>query len=261
MLNNLVTVITPSYNSSEFISSTILSVLSQTYINWEMIIIDDCSVDSSREIIEEFIKKDKRIKLIKLAENSGAAVARNRGIKESKGRYIAFLDSDDVWHSDKLKLQLEFMQKNNYPFTFTAYRKVDENNVYLGKMGVPNKVCYSDLLKMCSIGCLTSVYDTNYFGKIYMPLIRKRQDLGLWLKLLKKIDYAYGLNDVLADYRVRDGSISSNKLKVSSYTWRLYREVEGLGLIKSSYYFSNYAIRGLLRTKLPYIARLLRVLH
>jgi hypothetical protein len=256
----IASIITPSYNSSQFISESIRSVLSQTFSDWEMIIVDDCSTDHSVEVIQSFVEQDSRIKLIELSENSGAAVARNRAIEAAQGRYIAFLDSDDLWLADKLEKQLAFMHANNYPFTYAAYDKIDEKGQVFGHIGVPDKVAYSDLLKTCSIGCLTAVYDTACFGKVAMPLIRKRQDLGLWLKLLKKTDYAYGLNETLAQYRVRTDSISANKADVAKFTWRLYREAEGLSLIKASYYFSHYAVRGLLRTKAPGLARLLGVL-
>src|SRR5690554_4163648 len=256
----LVSIISPSYNSSSYITNTIDSVLSQTNNNWEMLIIDDCSTDNSVEVIQSFIDKDPRIKLIQLTENSGAAVARNKGIEAAKGRYIAFLDSDDAWSPDKLEKQLAFMQANDYPFTFAAYDKVNEAGKVFGHVGVPDKVTYSDLLKSCSIGCLTAMYDTQFFGKVYMPLIRKRQDLGLWLKLLKKTKYAYGLNETLGFYKVRKDSISANKKIAALFTWRLYRDIEKLSLPKASYYFSHYAVRGLLRTKAPGLARMLGVL-
>lgn len=256
----MISIITPSYNCSAFISATIQSVLGQSCSDWEMIIVDDCSSDNSVEVIQFFVEQDPRISLIRLTENSGAAIARNRAIEAAQGRYVAFLDSDDLWLPNKLEKQLAFMQENNYPFSYTAYDKIDENSRVIGHIGVPVKVCYSDLLKMCSIGCLTAVYDTEYFGKVAMPLIRKRQDLGLWLQLLKKTDCAYGLNETLALYRVRADSISANKANAAKFTWRLYREVEGLNLIKASYYFSHYAARGLLRTKLPGLARMLGVL-
>lgn len=256
-----VSIITPSYNCSEYISKTIESVLAQTLIDWELIIVDDCSCDNSVDIIKSYLAIDSRIKLIQLHENSGAAVARNRAIEAAKGRYIAFLDSDDVWLSNKLSKQLNFMEINNYSFVFSAYEKIDDSGKVFGYVGVPKKVSYSDLLKVCSIGCLTSIYDTDYFGKVYMPLIRKRQDMGLWLKLLKKVDYAYGLDDITAQYRVRSDSISSNKLIAAKFTWSLYRKVEGLKLISAIYYFSHYAFRGLLRTKAPKIARFFRLLN
>lgn len=256
-----ISIITPSYNSAGFISNTIRSVIDQAVSNWELIIVDDCSTDNSVEVIQSFIDKDPRIKLIQLNENSGAAVARNKGIEAAKGRYIAFLDSDDAWSPDKLEQQLAFMQVNDYPFTFAAYDKVDEAGKVFGHVGVPDKVTYSDLLKSCSIGCLTAMYDTEFFGKVYMPLIRKRQDLGLWLKLLKKTKYAYGLNETLGFYKVRKDSISANKKSAALYQWRIYRDIEHLSLIKSFYYFAHYAIRGLLKTKFPKVAKLLGILN
>ena len=248
------------YNASTFLRETVQSVLSQTYESWELIMIDDCSIDDSFTIAQEHARQDSRIKLLQLEKNSGAAVARNKGIEAAKGRYIAFLDSDDAWSPDKLEKQLAFMQANDYPFTFAAYDKVNEAGKVFGHVGVPHKVTYSDLLKSCSIGCLTAMYDTEFFGKVYMPLIRKRQDLGLWLRLLKKTKYAYGLNETLGLYKVRSDSISANKKSAALFTWRLYRDIEKLSLLKASYYFSHYAVRGVLRTKFPRIARALGVL-
>jgi len=256
----LVSVITPVYNSSKFVGEAIRSVQAQTFTDWEMIIVDDCSTDNSVQIVEAFVHKDDRIQLIKLATNSGAAIARNSAIEVTQGRYVAFLDSDDLWLPVKLEKQLAFMQANDYPFSYAAYDKVDENGQVFGHIGVPDRVGYSDLLKTCSIGCLTAMYDSEYFGKVYMPLICKRQDFGLWLKLLKKTNYAYGLNETLAQYRVRKDSISANKANAAVFTWRLYREVEGLSLIKAGYYFGHYAVSGLLRTKAPRLARILGVL-
>ncbi|MCK9466326.1 MAG: glycosyltransferase [Thiopseudomonas sp.] len=254
------TVVTPSYNSALFIAETIESVISQSLTGWEMIIVDDCSSDNSVQVIQSYVDQDIRIKLTQLSENSGAAVARNIAIEAAQGRYIAFLDSDDAWLPNKLEKQLKFMQENNYPFSFAAYDKINEAGEAIGHIGVPEKVTYSDLLKMCSIGCLTAIYDTKYFGKVYMPLIRKRQDLGLWLRLLNKTDYAYGLNETLGLYKVRKNSISADKKSAVLFTWRLYREVEKLNLIKTGYYFSHYAVRGLLRTKFPKLARALGIL-
>ena len=147
------------------------------------------------------------------------------------------------------------MQKSNYAFTYTAYEKVDEFGKIFGKMGIPSQVSYSDLLKTCVIGCLTVIYDSYKLNKVYMPLIRKRQDFGLWLKILKKVDFAYGIKEPLAFYTVREDSISANKKSAAHFTWKLYREIEKLNLIKSCYYFSHYAIRGILRNKFPKIAR------
>lgn len=253
-------IITPSYNSSKFFFETISSVYAQTFSDWEMIVVDDCSSDNSVEIIQGFVTQDSRIKLIQLQKNSGAAVARNKAIEVAKGRYIAFLDSDDLWLPGKLEKQLAFMQSNNVPFSYTAYDKVDENGRVFGHIGVPERVSYSDLLKTCSIGCLTAMYDTEYFGKVYMPINTKREDFATWLQLLKKVDYAYGLNETLAQYRVYQNQTSAKKVKMAKENWHLYREIEGLNLIKASYYFSHYAVRGLLRTKTPSLARMLGVL-
>jgi len=254
------TVVTPSYNVSTFIIKTINSVISQENVDWELIIVDDCSTDNSVEIINSFVEQDSRIKLIQLSENSGAAVARNTAIEAAQGRYIAFLDSDDIWLSNKLEQQINYMQSNEIAFSYSAYEKIDEVGRVIGNVGVPDKLGYTDLLKVCSVGCLTAIYDTRMLGKVYMPLIRKRQDLGLWLRILKKIPYAYATPGVLAQYRVRDDSISANKKVAAQYTWKLYREVEGLNFLRASYYFTHYAVNGVLRTKLPKLAKLLGVL-
>jgi glycosyltransferase involved in cell wall biosynthesis len=257
---DMVSVITPLHNSAAYISETIESVLAQTYQAWELIVVDDVSTDQSVQIVEAFVERDARIKLIKLEENSGAAVARNTAIKAASGRYIAFLDSDDLWLPDKLDKQLAFMQMHGHPFTFSAYSRIDEQGQPLGLVGVPDKVSYRQMLKTSVIGCLTAMYDTVYFGKVYMPLIRKRQDYGLWLKLLKQVEHAHGLQQPLGLYRVRRDSISSNKLNTSTYNWRLYRDVENLSFLSSCYYFSHYAVRGLLRSKFPRLAKKIGVM-
>lgn len=248
-MNNLISIIVPSYNSSKFIAQTIDSVLAQTYQNWEMIIVDDKSPDNSNNIIKEFYQKDNRIKLIQLEKNSGPAIARNIGIKEAKGRYIAFLDSDDLWLPHKLETQVNFMKEKNIPFTYSSYKLIDEENNNLGEFIVPERVTYSLILKTNPIGCLTAIYDTEFFRKVYMPNILKRQDYGLWLKLLKQILFTYGIKEPLAIYRIRKNSISSNKLKAAKYQWKVYREVEKLPLLKSIYYFINYAYYGIKKYK------------
>lgn len=170
-----------------------------------MIIVDDVSPDNSNKIIEEYCKKDSRIKLIKLKENSGPAVARNRAIK---GRYIAFLDADDLWKPEK---QINFMIEKNCALSYSAYETMSEE----GKIIVPpSKLSYKDILKTNYIGCLTAIYDTQ---KVYMPLIKKRQDYGLWLKILKETDFAYGLDESLATYRLMSNSVSSNKFKIQLF--------------------------------------------
>jgi len=247
---DLVSIITANYNCEKFLDDTINSVLNQTYQNWEMIIVDDVSSDKSVEIIQKYVKKDNRITLIQLKENSGAAVARNTAIEASKGRFISFLDSDDLWTDNKLEKQISFMLDKGYDFTYTNYDLIDEDNVRYGKtFKAQREVTYTDLLKTCTIGCLTAIYDTKKMGKVYMPLIRKRQDYGLWLKILKKIDKAYLYNESLAVYRTRNNSISSNKINASKFQWKIYREIEKLNLLQSSYYFLHYAYKGLKKYK------------
>jgi len=256
----VISIITPSHNCSAFISETIRSVVSQTFTNWEMIIVDDFSSDKSVNVIQSFVDQDSRIRLIRLPENSGAAVARNTAIEAAKGRYIAFLDSDDLWLPNKLEAQIALMQAHAYPFVFSAYDKIDEQGKIFGHIGIPEKVAYSDLLKTCSIGCLTVIYDAAYFGKVYMPTNTKREDFAMWLKLLKMTDYAFGINKTLAQYRVYDNQNSANKIQMAAEGWRVYREVECLSILKATYYFSHYAVRGILRTKMPKLARILGVL-
>ena len=225
------------------------SVISQSYTNWELLIVDDCSTDDSVKIIENYAKKDNRIKLITLDVNSGPAFSRNAAIDLASGRFIAFLDSDDLWLPSKLHKQIKFMEENSFPFVFCSYDQVDVDGRYKATINAPPRLSYHDLLKSCSIGCLTVIYDTLHFGKVSMPDIKKRQDFCLWLKLLKSSDFAYGLDSVLAKYRVHDKSISSNKFSAAWYQWRVYREIEKLSLVDSIFYFWSYAVNGFFKTR------------
>ena len=242
-----ISIITPVFESELFIKLTIESVLNQTYQNWELIIIDDASSDGSVKIAESFATKDGRIKLIKLDSNKGPAAARNRGIKEASGRYIAFLDSDDLWHEEKLYKQLIFMKKNHYAFTYTGFEKINEEGKVIGTIfPYKEEVCYHDLLKSNHIGCLTAMIDLKMLGcKMYMPDIKKRQDQGLWLEILKDIDKAYCLYEILGQYRIREGSISVNKIDNLKYQWKLYRNIEKINIVKSFYYMTFYAFYGM----------------
>lgn len=240
---DLVSVITACYNSENYILETISSVLNQTHKNWELILVDDCSTDNTISIVKEFIRADKRIKLFQLAKNSGAAVARNTAIKEANGTFIAFLDSDDKWLPIKLELQLEFMKSNHYNLTHTAYELIDNQGNSLNKTITPVKtLSYNDMLYSNKIGCLTAMYNQSELGKIYMPLLRKRQDYGLWLKILKTGEKAYGLPEVLSQYRNTENSISNNKLNLIKWNWKLYREVEKLSFLESAYYIGSNII-------------------
>lgn len=244
----LVSIITPLHNSASFIHNTIISVINQTISEWELLVIDDCSTDNGASIVDSYMKSDVRIRLLKNEKNLGPALTRNRGIMEAKGRYIAFLDSDDTWLPQKLEIQLEFMKKRNVPFTFTYYEQIDEKGAFLRNMDYfPEKVDYRSTMMSNKIGCLTAIYDTQYFGKEYMVDIRNRQDYTLWLKLLKKVKYAYCVPEMLAQYRVRKGSISSNKWKLVKYHWKIYRHIEKQSFFNSLYYISNYIALRLLR--------------
>lgn len=225
------------------------SVISQSYTEWELIIVDDCSTDDTVNIVERYLNADDRIKLIKQEQNNGPAIARNIAIDVADGRYIAFLDSDDIWLPLKLEKQIKFMQDNSYSFTYCSYDRIDVTGKYTSTKKAPTTLSYHELLKSCPIGCLTVVYDTHFFGKVFMPNIRKRQDYCLWLELLKITDFAYGLSDVLAKYRVHDKSISYNKASAAWYQWRVYREIEKLSLVKSLYYFVCYAKNGLFKRR------------
>ena len=223
-----VSVITPMYNCEKFISETIESVLNQTYTNWEMIIIDDCSTDKSKQIVKQYIERDKRIRLIALNENSGAAVARNKGIEVSSGRFIAFLDGDDLWEPNKLEKQIQFTG-------------IDLNKT----VRVPNMIDYEGLLGNTIIGCLTVVIDRNIIRDVEMPLIRTRQDFATWLNILKKGYKAYGIDIPLAKYRIVKGSISNNKFKAAMKNWHVYRKIEKLSLSKAIVVFLCYVFNAI----------------
>lgn len=245
-----ISIITPSYNASSFIIETIRSVQSQTYTNWEMIIIDDVSKDNTCEIIRREIEKDDRIHLIELKENGGAAIARNTGINHARGKYVAFLDSDDLWLPEKLEKQIAFMQANDIAFSFTSYQIMNQDGVLTDKIiHVPEKINYDGLLKNTIIGCLTVMINIEKLGRIQMPNIRTRQDTATWLKILKKEHYAYGLDEVLSQYRKVENSISSKKLKMAKMNWKLYREIEGLSILRSAWCFVNYAFNGFIKHK------------
>jgi len=256
----LVSIITPIRNGDKFIEEALISVIGQTYSHWEMWVINDNSTDNSLQKVLQYADKETRIKCIDLPDFVGAAKARNVGISASNGRYIAFLDADDIWLPTKLEEQLSFMQLNDCYFCFSAYTKISVKGDFIARIGVPDRVDYFDLLKTCVIGCLTVIYDKEYFGTVYMPLINKRQDFGLWLKLLKKIDFAYGINKPLALHRIHSNSLSSNKVDAVKYTWVLFRKIEKLTLLKCVFYFSHYTVRGLLRTRFPSIAVAMGVL-
>lgn len=240
----LVSIITPMFNSEKFILETINSVINQTYTNWELILIDDCSTDSTLQILP----KDNRIKVISLTENSGSAVARNKGIEMAKGKYLTFIDADDLWFPDFIETSIQTIKTSKVNFVFASYKRLDENlNPLLKDFIVPQKVTYHDILKTNSISCLTAFIDIEVLGKKHMPLVRKRQDMGLWLQYLKDINFAIGIKKPLAIYRIRKNSLSRNKWKLIKSQWYFYREVEKLKIFQSIYYFVFWVINGFIK--------------
>ena len=245
----LVSIVVPVYNASKFLSETIQSVQTQTYHRWELLFVDDHSTDDSVKIIEKAQKKDKRIKLLRNSRNSGAALSRNRGIKVARGSYLAFLDADDLWEKNKLKKQLKFMEDNDCEFSFTSYEFADQKGSPNGKkVNVPATMTYKQALKNTTIWTVTVMLNMDKLKKdeVYMPNVGS-EDTACWWKILKKVEYAYGLDDILSYYRRSEDTLSSNKLKAVRRTWNLYRNVEKLNLPKSLYNFSFYAINAVIR--------------
>ncbi len=237
MTEGLVSVIMPTYNCAKFISETLDSIIAQTYENWEVVIVDDCSKDNTREIVDAYIAKDPRIKYFCLEVNSGAAVARTKAMEIAEGEYMAFCDSDDLWMPDKLERQIAFMRENGYAFTCTAYEQVNETTEPLNRViKTKKKTNYNRLLLDCPVGNSSVMYSVKQMGKFEVPNIRKRNDDALWLQMLKKEEYIYGMPDVLMRYRIRSNSISSNKLAVIKYHWILYREIEHLNVFRSAFH-------------------------
>lgn len=247
-MENLVSIITPTYNSEAFILQTIQSVQNQTYENWEMIIVDDCSTDNTANLVIEQSQKDSRITFIRLNINSGPAKARNAGIEKVSGKYITFLDADDIWFPKFIQTSIETILKNQVFFVFSSYRRSNEELEFVySDFIVPQKVTYTDILKTNSISCLTAFIDIEKLGKKRMPDIFKRQDMGLWLQYLKEIPFAYGIQEPLAIYRIRENSLSRNKSKLLKYQWQFYREVEHLSVVQSCYYMLNWMYKGFIK--------------
>ncbi|SFE18884.1 glycosyltransferase family 2 protein [Peptostreptococcus sp. D1] len=241
-IDGLVSVIVPVYNAERYIRETLDSIIGQTYKNIEVICVDDMSNDSSREIIKEYESKYSNIKSILLSENAGVANARNVGIENARGRYIAFLDSDDLWLQDKIDKQIDFMIKNGYCFTFTGYRFIDSESQKLNTIvHAKSELAYEDMLRHNAISCLTVVIDRYIVKEIRMKKIH-HEDYVAWLDILKQGHKAHGLDELLALYRTRRGSLSGNKLRAACWTWNILRNEEKLGFIKALYYFSNYAV-------------------
>ncbi len=244
-----VSIITPLYNSERFVKECLESVLKQTYNNWEMLIVDDCSTDKSAEIVNQYLSRDKRFKYFKLNNNSGAGVARNKAILEAKGDIIAFLDSDDIWLAKKLEEHVNFMEKNNAAFSHTSYGFINERGDVINKTFRVSKkpVFYVDLLKRTEISCLTAMYDVRKIGKMYMPDIRRKQDYALWLAILKKGIASIPLDSELAFYRQSKESATNNKIKLVKKHYVFLRGTQNINILKSIYYTFYWGVNGFIK--------------
>ncbi len=239
-MGELVSIITPMYNAEKYIESTIESVRKQTYKNWEMIIVDDCSTDKSPEIVKKNAAEDTRIRYFRNPENSGVANTRNHAMKQATGRYLAFLDSDDLWDEDKLEKQLVFMQKENAHFCCSGCRIIDENGIETGVVrkvkGTRNR---RQLLRGNVAACLTIIIDRKFLPDPIMPDIH-HEDYAAWLGIIRENEMVYCMEEVLASYRVGSGSLSGNKKQAALWTWNIYRNYLDLPLYKAGYLFICY---------------------
>jgi len=234
----LVSIVTPSYNAEKYIDETIKSVLEQTYQNWEMLIVDDISTDRTLDVVKRYAGDDSRIKYFVLEEKGGASLARNKAIRESRGKYIAFLDADDVWKKDKLEKQVAFMERNKYDFSYHNYELIDDMSERLKVLRkAPQKISYMRALIGCSIGCLSAMYNADTVGRVQINRLDKRNDDALWFKILEKCKVGYLLDENLALYRVGNTSLSSgSKVKLLKYHYKLYREAQEYSVIVSLFF-------------------------
>lgn len=243
MTQGLISVVMPSYNCAKYLPETIASIQSQTYRNWELLLVDDCSTDNTESVVKEFAASDLRVRYHRLEAQFGAAVARTEAMRLANGEYIAFCDSDDLWLPEKLEKQLDFMHRTGHSYTCTAYEQVDEAGKPLGRVLRPQERCdYNRVLLDCPIGNSTVMYSVKDMGKFEVPNIRKRNDDALWLAMLKKEPYIWGMPDVLTRYRVRPSGISGNKFKLVKYHWILYREIEHLSIMRSLFHIAYWGI-------------------
>lgn len=253
-MKELVSIIMPSYNTAKFIGETIESVLKQTYQSWELIIVDDCSTDNTDEVVKKYLS-DGRIKYLKNEKNSGAALTRNYALREAKGRWIAFLDSDDLWKEDKLEKQIAFMEDNGYSFSYTNYIEIDEESRPNGRsVSGPRKISRLGMRSYCWPGCLTVMYDSAVIGLVQIADIKKNNDYAMWLKACQRAK-CYLLDESLALYRKRSGSISNHGYrKLIKWHYRLFREAEGQNPISSAFCTVRNLVCGVYK-KLRYVSK------
>lgn len=243
-MNSMVSVIMPTYNASSFIGEAIRSVINQTYRDWELIIVDDCSTDNTAEVVSSFVENDSRIQLIKSDIHSGGypSIPRNKGIESAKGRYIAFLDADDIWEPDKLDSQIAFFDGKT-PIVFSNYQVISKNGENITTIQVPLRVTYDMLLKLNYIACSSAVVDTECTGAFAFPVIHY-EDYALWLSLLRNGGSAINTGKIGFCYRKRHDSVSAKKAKAVSRWWAIYRR-EGLSVAKAATYIFLHTIRSL----------------
>lgn len=240
----LVSIVMPTYNCGKYIAKSIDSVLLQTLDDWELQIVDDCSTDNTVEVLQPYLEKYSQIRYYKLPQNGGPAVARTEAIKRASGKYVAFLDSDDLWYPTKLEKQIQFMKNTKSSFSCTAYECMNDDGESLHyALFPPQKISYAKCIRLSNpIGNLTAMYNQEELGKFEVPMIKKRNDFALWLQILKKTPYCAGMQEILGTYRVgRKGSVSSNKLKQSKYHWQLYHEIEKHSALQSLYELACWA--------------------
>ena len=278
-MSGLVSIIMPSYNTGKFIAESIASVAAQTYTDWELIIVDDASNDNTDEVVQRVIlsgaqakSKDlpsSRIRYLKNDRNRGAAYSRNRALREAKGKWIAFLDSDDLWAPEKLEKQIAFMTKNGYAFSYTRYEEIDENGKSTGTIvGGPKHITKTGMFNYCWPGCLTVMYDREVVGDIQIAEIQKNNDYAMWLKICRKAD-CFLLDENLARYRKRGGSIThschpraggdlplgqSRHLSLIKWHYKLYREAEGMNPVVSLFNTGRNLFFGVWK-KIKYVGR------
>ncbi len=245
--NNLVSIIMPAFRAEGVISETIKSVIAQTHANWEMLIAEDCSPDNTREVIRQWTLADPRIRLIALDQNGGPAMARNAALERATGRWIAFLDSDDLWLPQKIERTIAHALEHNAALSFTGFRRISADGKNIGRyVGVPHTLSYRELLGNTAIATSTVMLDRNITGDIRMNKTYY-DDFDCWLRILKPGYLAHGLDENLMHYRMMTQSVSRNKRNSATKVWRAYRDLEQLSLPASCWYFTNYAVRGLLK--------------
>lgn len=250
--SDLISIITPAYKTEEYIGETIESVQNQSYQNWEMLIANDKSPDNLKEVVLRYAKEDPRIKYLEMPQNGGPAEARNLALENASGRYIAFLDSDDLWFKDKLQKQIQFLQTNDYSFCYSPFRRMTQDGKKVTDIvKVPDSFKYNELLKNTAIATLTVMIDRKKTGDFRAPNVGY-DDFAMWLIILRRGHTAHAFKEDLALYRVMETSVSSNRIRAAKWVWNIYRNVEKIGVFASTWYLFNYAYRAIKKRTLAF---------